>query len=170
MNGLKTDKKMKVYKETQRFDQWWMRILLVIVLAFAVSPLVFQYDTLINSNVELMSVIVSILVLLAVFISFWFLFKLQTRIDERGITYRFFPFQRKERFKSWSEIESITIRKFNPIKEYGGWGYRISFTKKKALTIKGNKGIQIIFKNGNELLLGTQYPEKVEQFIKTYLA
>tara|TARA_R110002020_G_scaffold17264_11_gene60906 strand:+ start:78 stop:563 length:486 start_codon:yes stop_codon:yes gene_type:complete len=161
---------MKVFTETQRFDQWWMRILLVIVLAFAISPLIFQYDTLINSNVELVSVLVSILVLLAVFMTFWFLFKLQTRIDETGITYRFFPFQRKNRFKPWSEIQTISIRKYNPIKEYGGWGYRISFTKKKALTIKGNKGIQIIFKNGNELLLGTQHPEKVEQIIKNYLA
>ena len=159
---------MKTFKEIQRFDQWWLRLLLVVILAIAVSPIVLEWDTLDLSRYELASVVLSILVVLALFLGFWYIFKLETTIDEKGITYRFVPFHIKSRFKSWQEIKSASIRKYNPIREYGGWGYRISFTKRKALTTKGKKGLQLVFQDGNELLLGTQHPEKIAQLLKHY--
>ncbi|EAQ48005.1 hypothetical protein [Leeuwenhoekiella blandensis] len=159
---------MKTFKEIQRFDQWWLRLLLVVILAIAVSPIVLEWDTLDLSRYELASVILSILVVLALFLGFWYIFKLETTIDEKGITYRFVPFHIKSRFKSWQEIKSASIRKYHPIREYGGWGYRISFTKRKALTTKGKKGLQLVFQDGNELLLGTQHPEKIAQLLKHY--
>ncbi|HCW63737.1 MULTISPECIES: hypothetical protein [Leeuwenhoekiella] len=159
---------MKTFKEIQRFDQWWLRLLLVVILAIAVSPIVMEWDTLDLSRYELASVVLSILVVLALFLGFWYIFKLETTIDEKGITYRFVPFHIKSRFKSWQEIKSASIRKYNPIREYGGWGYRISFTKRKALTTKGKKGLQLVFQDGNELLLGTQHPEKIAQLLKHY--
>ena len=159
---------MKTFKEIQRFDQWWLRLLLVVILAIAVSPIVMEWDTLDLSRYELASVVLSILVVLALFLGLWYIFKLETTIDEKGITYRFVPFHIKSRFKSWQEIKSASIRKYNPIREYGGWGYRISFTKRKALTTKGKKGLQLVFQDGNELLLGTQHPEKIAQLLKHY--
>mgnify|MGYP000303628936 FL=1 len=159
---------MKTFKEIQRFDQWWLRLLLVVILAIAVSPIVLEWDTLDLSRYELASVVLSILVVLALFLGFWYIFKLETTIDEKGITYRFVPFHIKSRFKSWQEIKSASIRKYHPIREYGGWGYRISFTKRKALTTKGKKGLQLVFQDGNELLLGTQHPEKIAQLLKHY--
>ena len=159
---------MKTFKEIQRFDQWWLRLLLVVILAIAVSPIVMEWDTLDLSRYELASVILSILVVLALFLGFWYIFKLETTIDEKGITYRFVPFHIKSRFKSWQEKKSASIRKYHPIREYGGWGYRISFTKRKALTTKGKKGLQLVFQDGNELLLGTQHPEKIAQLLKHY--
>lgn len=159
---------MKTFKEIQRFDQWWLRLLLVVILAIAVSPIVLEWDTLYLSRYELASVILSILVVLGLFLGFWYIFKLETTIDEKGITYRFVPFHIKSRFKSWQEIKSASIRKYHPIREYGGWGYRISFTKRKALTTKGKKGLQLVFQDGNELLLGTQHPEKIAQLLEHY--
>ena len=159
---------MKTFKEIQRFDQWWLRLLLVVILAIAVSPIVMEWDTLDLSRYELASVVLSILVVLALLLGFWYIFKLETTIDEKGITYRFVPFHIKSRFKSWQEIKSASIRKYNPIREYGGWGYRISFTKRKALTTKGKKGLQLVFQDGNELFLGTQHPEKIAQLLKHY--
>ncbi|WP_028374464.1 hypothetical protein [Leeuwenhoekiella sp. MAR_2009_132] len=159
---------MKTFREIQRFDQWWLRLLLVVILCIAISPLFMNYDTLILSRFEIASVILSILVILGLFIGFWYIFKLETVIDEKGITYRFVPFHIKSRFRSWSEIKSASVRKYNPIREYGGWGYRISFTKRKALNTKGNKGIQLMFSDGNELLLGTQYPEKIQEILNYY--
>ena len=159
---------MKTFKEIQRFDQWWLRLLLVVILAIAVSPIVMEWDTLDLSRYELASVVLSILVVLALFLGFWYIFKLETTIDEKGITYRFVPFHIKSRFKSRQEIKSASIRKYHPIREYGGWGYRISFTKRKALTTKGKKGLQLVFQDGNELLLGTQHPEKIAQLLKHY--
>lgn len=159
---------MNTFKEVQRFDQWWLRVLLIVILAIAISPLVMDWDNLTLSRFEIASVILSILVILGLFLGFWYVFKLETYIDNKGISYRFFPFHIKPRLKSWDEIKSATVRKYNPILEYGGWGYRISFTKKKALNTKGNKGVQLFFKNGNELLLGTQHPDKIKEILSHY--
>lgn len=159
---------MNTYKEVQRFDQWWLRLLLILILSIAVSPLIMDWDTLKLSRFEIASVILSILVILGLFLSFWYIFRLETKIDDNGITYRFFPFHIKSRFKAWKEIKSATVRKYNPIREYGGWGYRISFTKRKALTTKGNKGVQLYFNDGNELLIGTQFPEKIKEALDSY--
>ncbi|MGB3774004.1 MAG: hypothetical protein WA951_01995 [Leeuwenhoekiella sp.] len=159
---------MKVFKETQRFDQWWLRILLLAALSVAISPLFFEYDTIIGSRSELTSVITSVVIIVALFLTFWFLFKLETRIDEQGISYRYLPFHRKSRSRTWDKIRSIHVRKYNPILEYGGWGYRIGLRKKRALNVKGNMGIQIIYKNGRQLLLGTQRPQDAEAIIGSY--
>lgn len=160
---------MKVFKEVQRFDQWWLRILLIAALAVAASPLVFEYDAIIQSRSEITSVVTSMLLIVALFLTFWFLFKLETRIDEQGISYRYLPFHRKARLRTWDKIRSVTVRKYNPILEYGGWGYRIGLRKKRALNVKGNMGIQIVYKNGRQLLLGTQRPNEAEAVLKTYV-
>ncbi|MCQ0110186.1 hypothetical protein JGC31_01235 [Zhouia sp. CL16] len=61
------------------------------------------------------------------------------------------------------------VIKYNPIKDYGGYGWRIGFRGKgKALNIRGNKGIQIIYKNNKKLLIGTQKPELADKTITTY--
>lgn len=160
---------MKVFKEIQRFDQWWLRILLIAALLIAVSPLVFEYENIIKSRKEITSILSSVLIILAIFCTFWFLFRLETRIDEDGIQYRYLPFHRKPRLRSWDKIRDVSVRKYNPILEYGGWGYRIGLRKKRALNVKGNMGIQIIYKNGRQLLLGTQRPKDAEAVINHYL-
>ncbi len=159
---------MKVFKETQRFDQWWLRILLIAALLVSMSPLIFEYQNVVHSKAELTSIITSVLIILALFLTFWFLFKLETRIDENGIEYRYLPFHRKARARSWDKIRSISVRKYNPILEYGGWGYRIGLRKKRALNVKGNMGIQIVYNNGRQLLLGTQRPGDAEAVINQY--
>ncbi len=160
---------MKVFKEVQRFDQWWLRVLLIAALLVALNPLILNYERTIDSGSELTSIATSVLIIVAIFAAFWFLFKLETRIDEQGITFRYLPFHRKPRLKEWEKIKSITVRKYHPIREYGGWGYRIGLRKKRALNVKGNMGIQIVYKNGRQLLLGTQRPKEVEAVLKTYM-
>lgn len=159
---------MKVFKETQRFDQWWLRILLIAALLVAINPLILDYNTTINSRQDLTSIATSVVIILILFFSFWFLFKLETRIDEQGIHYRYRPFHRKSRFRSWDKVREIKIRQYNPIREYGGWGYRIGLRKKRALNVKGNQGIQIVYKNGRQLLLGTQRPNDAKNAIQSF--
>ena len=67
-------------------------------------------------------------------------------------------------------MEKCYVRIYSPIKEYGGWGYRTSLGKKKgsAFNVKGNKGIQIEFKTGKKLLVGTQKESEATQVIHRY--
>lgn len=79
---------------------------------------------------------------------------LATTISTQGITYQFYPFQRKARFIPWQEIKSCYIRTYSPLKEYGGWGYR-NYPKNSAFNVSGSTGIQLVLHTKEYVLLGT---------------
>lgn len=50
--------------------------------------------------------------------------------------------------------------------EYGGWGYRRRFyRKKRAYSISGNMGIELTLANGQTVMIGTRQPEKMQQYL-----
>jgi len=89
---------------------------------------------------------------------------LDTIIDKDGIHYRWFPFQREYKQLNWDVIEKAYIREYRPIYEYGGWGIRGGFHG-KAYNVSGNIGIQIEFKDGKRLLIGTSKKDEAEYAI-----
>ena len=169
---------MKVFKETQRFNQWWLIILVVAIISILIYSFVEEYkdagDNL--NNVQLISMIFSGGLLLIVFLLIFSL-RLKTKIDENGLSYQFSPIQLKPRIIAWSDLAKCYVRKYSPISEYGGWGIRgvqrkgfWDFRKRgMAYNVKGDMGIQLIFKDEGKLLIGTQNPEKAEMVIKNYI-
>ena len=158
---------MKVFKEEQRFRQVWLMVLLGFSLLVPVSLIINEYikdNTSMTTNEFLGSLIIIASVLLI------FIFKLSTRIDEKGIHYQFFPFHFSMKTLLWSEITKAEVRTYDPIGEYGGWGLRYSFNKKKGnvVNVSGDIGIQLTLKNGKKLLIGTQKKEAVSRVLKTY--
>jgi hypothetical protein len=159
---------MKVFKEEQRFRQVWLMVLLGFSLLVPIALITNEYlkeNTTLSTNEfvgTLIGIIASVL--------FVFLFKLTTRIDEKGIHYQFFPFHLSMRILLWSEIAKAAVRTYDPIGEYGGWGLRYSFNKKKgnAVNVSGDIGIQLTLKSGKKLLIGTQKKEAVTSILKTY--
>tara|TARA_R110002051_G_scaffold101478_1_gene172292 strand:- start:11577 stop:11909 length:333 start_codon:yes stop_codon:yes gene_type:complete len=97
-----------------------------------------------------------------------YLFRLKTIIDEIGIHYQFTPINFSKKTIRWSEIDKCYVRTYKPIKEFGGWGYRSSFGSRKAINIKGNKGIQLVLKDGKNLLIGTQKENDANKVIERY--
>ncbi len=95
---------------------------------------------------------------------FFFKLTLHTRIDESGIHYRFAPVHRKERHIKWSDVKNIYVRKYKPIAEYGGWGFRMGRSG-TALNTSGNMGLQIEFTNGKRLLIGTHKPDELKRIL-----
>ena len=162
---------MRVFEERQRFTQWWFFAIQAVVI---LGVLYIAYDWYQNkyivgaANRNEAIVMVLVVVLTIVPISILSFLSLQTRIDERGIHYRFVPFHRTERKIEWKELGQCYTRKYNPIKEFGGWGYRVSFGKGKAYNVKGNQGIQLETQDGKKLLLGTQKPEEAQKTIDRY--
>lgn len=84
--------------------------------------------------------------------------KLQTKINKEGIFYRYPPLINHWKQIKTNEIENYEVGKYNAFLEFGGWGYRYSFFRKKgkALNVYGNKGLIMQLKNGNRLVIGTQ--------------
>ncbi len=140
-----------MFYEKQKFNQWWIwTMLLITILAIAYGILTGKADPTERYGLLISLTVVSIISALLYFTS------LETRIDERGITLRFFPFQRVYYYVKWEEIQTIQVRKYKAIREYGGWGIRFSFSGGKAYTIKGNEGLQLVLNSGKRFLIGTQ--------------
>jgi len=107
--------------------------------------------------------------LLMVTVATWLLeiSELKTEIDQRGVKVQFEPFHRQPHFISWDDVESVYIRTYSPLWEFGGWGLRFGLSG-KAYIIGGDRGLQLILKDGRHLLLGTQKDSELAQFLKRY--
>jgi len=87
--------------------------------------------------------------------------RLYTNIDVNGISYQFYPFQLKYRNIFWEDLSQCYVRKYNPICEYGGWGFK-AWISGQAVNIKGNDGLQLVHKDGKKLLIGTSKPDELK--------
>ncbi len=161
---------MKVFLESQRFDQWWFRLIMLLVTTVLFIGFVMQFPSVESEPDAFWISFVTSLFTLLLILSLVFLVKLETKIDELGIHYGFWPFYRKLKFISWSDVNKCTIIKYNPLVDYGGWGYKMGIFRIKgsAMTVRGNIGIQIVFKSGKQLLVGTQRKEDAEKVLETY--
>ncbi|NRA92264.1 MAG: hypothetical protein HRU26_06195 [Psychroserpens sp.] len=157
---------MKVFIEQQRFTQLWIIVLIIFSTIVPVGIILTEAKSMESSELV---IALSVVILAPAII---FLFKLKTRIDEKGIHYRFIPFHLKTQLIPWSDIDKIYVRNYNPISEYGGWGIKGGslWNKKKgtAVNVKGDVGIQLELKNNKKLLIGTQLRNQVENTIETY--
>tara|TARA_B110000503_G_scaffold122374_1_gene186889 strand:- start:656 stop:1159 length:504 start_codon:yes stop_codon:yes gene_type:complete len=161
---------MKVFKEEQRFTQTWLIVLLAVSIIVPIAITVQEYlkeNTKMTTN-EFVLTLVGIFVT----ISFIFLFKLTTRIDENGIHYQFFPFHFSLKTITWSEINTAEVRTYDPISEYGGWGLKggslWNKSKGKAINVSGDIGIQLVLKKDKKLLIGTHKETEVKRVLATY--
>jgi hypothetical protein len=93
-------------------------------------------------------------------------FNLRTQINGQGISYRLFPIQLRMVQHSWQDIQSITLRTYKPLAEFGGWGYRSDTKNNPAITISGNKGIQLVLTNGKKILIGTRQLERIKAILQ----
>jgi hypothetical protein len=128
-----------------------------------------------GDNSKMISIIVTgIITFFAYFLIFSM--KLKTRIDETGISYQFLPFHFKPKIILWENLSKCYVRKYSPIMEFGGWGFRGLIRVKmfgigkngRAYNVKGNIGIQMELKNEDRILIGTQRQNDVERVLATY--
>lgn len=164
-----------IFREVQTFSSW-LRLLLVLSMALAVAISGFALRETItqpktpNVFVPILLTAVAMAIPIAVAI-FFFIIKLETEVRSDGLYVRFYPIHiRYKRFTA-DNLQQYYTRRYRPILEYGGWGIRYSFTKKgKAYNISGDKGVQLVLKNGRKLLIGSQRPDElvaaIDQMLK----
>ncbi|MCY7420873.1 MAG: hypothetical protein LH478_03915 [Chitinophagaceae bacterium] len=158
-----------LFSEKQRFTHWWLVLILGLVNFLILSILIVELTSKPIGGAKPISaqVVVFVSLLLIAIFSSIFLIQLQTTIKTDGIYVRFFPFQNNYRHIQWNELSKSYVRTYNPINEYGGWGYRLSiFDKGKAYNVAGNKGLQLEFNYVKKLLIGTQKPEAIQSALK----
>jgi hypothetical protein len=92
---------------------------------------------------------------------------LVTTIDNKRISYKYKPFQRRTKQILFADIDSYEVKQYSPIGDYGGWGLRYNFSKKsKAYNVSGNMGIEIALKSGKKILIGTQKPDEIKSVME----
>ena len=155
-----------IFEEKQRFNQWWLWVLLITVGLIPVGIQIFQLSTAkdpLSSSSDIFSFLLTCFAAILVFVLF-FGTTLNTKLDEEGIHVRLSPFHFKWRFYPWDSIKSFQVRTYNPISEYGGWG--IKGTKHdRAFNISGKEGLQLVFKDENRLLIGTQKSQEMKNWL-----
>ena len=161
-------KEIPQFSETQKFRQWWLWFLLAGIkgtMGFFIVTQVLFGKPFGGSTANNMALVIGFLFMLLLSLLF-FIMKLETRISEKGIAVRFYPIQLKFRNYKWEDLDEVYVREYAPLAEYGGWGIRYSFTGKgRALNVSGKTGLQLVFKDGRKLLIGTKKPEDLMQVL-----
>lgn len=86
--------------------------------------------------------------------------RLQTRLDTTGLYLRFFPFHWSYKKIDFDSIATVYARIYRPLGEFGGWGIRWG-SGGKAYNVSGNRGVQLLLKNGKKILIGSQRPDEL---------
>ena len=154
-----------VYKEMQGFKQTLLRYILPVTLAVSLLIFIFQVIT----KQEYLRDALFATIVIALISYYLFSIRMETLIKTEGIYVRYSPFHRQYQFFSWENIHIISIRKYNPMLEYGGWGIRFGiFGCGKAYNVSGTIGIQLVFHNGSRLLIGTRAPREVSTALNRF--
>ena len=159
------EKKEILFSETQHFSKW-IFILVIAIAVFAVTFNLIVTDKNPGSSLyedDMISIVMLSFFLPISLTALIFLMKLQTTIYPDCICIRFFPLWNRK--IGFDQIMQCYAREYKPILEYGGWGIRGSFSKGKAYNARGNKGVQLILKNGKKILIGSQKHDELAETI-----
>jgi hypothetical protein len=164
----RTNEKAPLYREVQRFRQVWLWVFVVSASLIAICGVVQQVIMGVpfgnNPAPDSMLIIIVIVVGFG-FPLFFYLTNLTVEVRTGGLYLRFSPFHRSFREIEPEDIVRYAARTYSPIKEYGGWGIRHGW-RSKAYNVSGNRGVQLEFSDGRQLLIGSQRPEELVEAMR----
>ncbi|TPV31432.1 hypothetical protein FJ651_14660 [Paucihalobacter ruber] len=151
----------QVFKETQRFTQWWLWAINILVFLLVSLTLYTSLNIETNTNNYSWMLFIWIITLL-IPVLFW-LMRLETRIDRGGIYIKYVPFLRRS--YKWEDIQSFEVINYGFV---GGWGIRFGTKYGTVYNVKGNKGLYLILKSGKRVCIGTQQPELLKKMLEKF--
>lgn len=162
------DQRILIYKEQQRFKQFWLWIILL--SAAGIFWAGFIYQVLLGGkfgNNPASDVQLTILfALMGIALPYFFYrMKLVIEVQPGELRVRLWPFHMQPVTIPLHLVRSFESITYNPIRDYGGWGIRWGF-KGKAYNMSGNKGVLLFFYNKKPLLIGSQNPRELFEAIK----
>lgn len=166
---------MITFNEVQRFRIKWVWLLVIAINALFIFAIVQQlvlkkpFGT--NPAPDFVLVLLELFVL-GIWI-FILSIRLKTGYTDTGISYRFYPLQRSTTYISWHELSDAYIREYNSFLEYGGWGIRYGSRQNgRAINTSEScrQGLQLVFRDGKKLLIGTKDPDTLQQLINAVMA
>ena len=158
-----------LFYEKQRLTQWWLWLTVILVQFVPVILIVskpYRVEFLMSHPEYLASKAITWALALIISLALIFSIKLETKITEQGVYVRLFPLGFSFKFYPFSNMLAYYVRKYHPVREYGGWGYKGRHNN-RSLSIHGDRGLQLEFPNGNKLLIGTQKHQELLEVLKS---
>jgi len=163
-----------LYREEQRFRDTWLGYLLMVpgALLTAVTGYVLVKQLVFGTPVgqrpapdAVLALIGALLLCVGVALVYVGLAgRLVTEVHADGLAVHLIPLTRRH-FFPYDQIESCDARRYRPIIEYGGWGVRWG-PSGKAYNVSGNDGVQLTFKDGKGLLVGSRDGEALARAVR----
>lgn len=154
-----------LFREEQSFVGTWTWYLMIFMVVVSTIPMILMVVNSDDMSEGFIGLAITLIVMGSIFALMTFC-KLYTAIDTQSIYYRFPPFVNKERKLEKGNILSMEVRKYKPIWEYGGYGYRTRLKSGKALNVSGNQGLQLVLSNNKRLLIGTNKPDALKRAVE----
>lgn len=142
-----------LFTEKQRFNQWWLWLLLAVSLAVP-AILLFKEASEKSGGFSGLIIILSVIILFVVL-------RMTTVLTKENIQLTYFPFVNKT--INLADIETMKVINYGFV---GGWGIRFWTQYGTVYNVRGNKGLHIKFKNGKQLVIGTQKPQELEKVVE----
>lgn len=148
-----------LFKEEQRFTQWYIWLLLFVILLIPGYGIIQQIMLEVpfgNNPMSDFGLIIFLVAMLLLCLFFWKL-KMRTIITRDYLHIKFIPFANKR--IRWKDVASAEIVKYSPMI---GYGMRFSPHYGTVYNVKGRKGLALKLKNGKKLMIGTQRYREIE--------
>ncbi len=160
-----------LFREEQRFRQWWYWALITAPAALGwwifVQQIIGGRPLGHNPAPDWAAWLIWLLVGVGL-PAFFGLVSMLVEVTADHVHIRYRPFLR--RTIPLSEISSAESRTYSPLKEYGGWGVRGWSKANMAYTVSGNRGVELTFTDGRRLLLGSRRADELAAAIQSGLA
>ena len=150
------------FQEVQQFRQGWFWYLLISSSLLCLIPVIVFMASGQMEWKEGMLVTAMVLGITIINISAFYYARLETRIADDGISFRWWPFFRKFSVLRWEDIDQVNIAQCNAFK----LGFHFDRKYGRVHNVDGKNGYQVILKNGKKYFFGTQRKLSVENVLQ----
>lgn len=92
---------------------------------------------------------------------------LKTEVARRGaVVVGFHPLRRGRRTIRAADITAAEAVRYDPVREFGGYGWRIGRHGSRAYNVAGNRGVRLQLADGRSVLIGSQRPDELAAAIR----
>ena len=153
---------MTIFSEKQKMNGVWIAIIPTCFISCLAS---FQeMKPLADDWKNILPLLTTILIMTTLCV-FMFKFELKTNYTDEYVQVLYSPFHWKPKKFYWKDVVHFETRNADSFSEYyWGWGIK-GARKNRAYTAYGDYGLQLTFKDGKRLFIGSQNKVELEKVV-----
>lgn len=150
----------EVFREQQHMRQWWLWVILLLITGLSWYFFIGQIllDRPVGDRPAPDWAVWLIFLLFGIVMPLFFLATRLVTVVTQELLDVHFRFLSRRRIPL-SSIASASAVRYRPLLEYGGWGIRWSPGRGWAYNAHGDRGVRLKFRDGKQLLVGSQDPD-----------